>query len=175
MSTPRTEIEDTFNGDNKHLRSCIEALINLSDGGSLVPHGLGGHARALLASSYHSIAQLERELEEANANYKLAHSELGAHVLLLGAHKTALEKAREAGQNLLTLYVDLVNSGDAGNWNPETQLEVIRMRESLSKTNEILSRGNLEAEPKALPNPHTDRLTQKRAPDGDGSNPTGQA
>lgn len=38
--------------------------------------------------------QLERELEEANANYKLAHSELGAHVLLLASHKAALEKCK---------------------------------------------------------------------------------
>lgn len=65
MSTPRTEIEDTFNGDNEHLRSSIKALINLSDDGALVPHGLGGHARELLASSYHHISQLERELKEA--------------------------------------------------------------------------------------------------------------
>lgn len=66
-TTPRTDekIQDTFNGDNEHLRSCIKALIQLNDDGCLVPHGIGGHARALLASSYHRIAHLERELEEA--------------------------------------------------------------------------------------------------------------
>jgi len=51
--------------------------------------------------------KLERELEETNANYKLAHSELGAHVLLLASHKAALEKAREkldAAQRAMPAY-----------------------------------------------------------------------
>jgi hypothetical protein len=48
-------IEDAFNGDGEHLRSCIKALINMNDDGVLVPHGIGGHARALLAACYHRI------------------------------------------------------------------------------------------------------------------------
>lgn len=68
--TPRRSIKDTFNGDNEHLRASIKALINLNDDDALVPHGIGGHARELLASSYHRISQLERELAEAKAAYR---------------------------------------------------------------------------------------------------------
>jgi hypothetical protein len=42
---------DTFNGDNKKLASCITALLKLDASGALVPHGIGGHARALLEAS----------------------------------------------------------------------------------------------------------------------------
>jgi len=45
-------ITDEFNGDTEHLRRSIKALIEMSDDGALVPHGLGGHARALLAASH---------------------------------------------------------------------------------------------------------------------------
>lgn len=40
--------------------------------------------------------QLERELAEAKANYALAHSGLGAYVVLLSDHKTALNKAKDS-------------------------------------------------------------------------------
>lgn len=50
-----SEIEDNFRGDNNNLKSSIKSLIQLSDEKSLVPHGLGGHARKLLASAYHRI------------------------------------------------------------------------------------------------------------------------
>jgi len=43
---------DTFRGDNKLLRECIKALIELNDSNSLVPHGIGGHARNLLSACY---------------------------------------------------------------------------------------------------------------------------
>jgi len=49
------QINDEFRGDNDHLRECIKALIELDDDKALVPHGIGGHARALLASAYHRI------------------------------------------------------------------------------------------------------------------------
>lgn len=48
-------ITDDFNGDNEHLRRCIRALIELNDDGCIVPHGIGGHARALLSASYHRL------------------------------------------------------------------------------------------------------------------------
>lgn len=48
-------IADDFRGDNTHLKSCINALINLSDDGALIPHGIGGHARSLLAACYHRL------------------------------------------------------------------------------------------------------------------------
>jgi len=50
---------DEFNGDNAHLVQCIEALLSLDAKGSLVPHGIGGHARGLLSAAMH---RLERAL-----------------------------------------------------------------------------------------------------------------
>ena len=49
-------IEDEFKGDNAHLCECIKALIELSDDNALVPHGLGGHARGMLAACYRRLS-----------------------------------------------------------------------------------------------------------------------
>lgn len=43
-------IVDDFNGDNAKLINSARALISLSDSGSLAPHGIGGHARAILSA-----------------------------------------------------------------------------------------------------------------------------
>ena len=48
-------IKDEFRGDDARLCECIKALIEMSDDGILVPHGIGGHARSLLAASYHRL------------------------------------------------------------------------------------------------------------------------
>ncbi len=40
-----------FNGDNRKLVHCIRALLGLDAAKALVPHGLGGHARTLLATA----------------------------------------------------------------------------------------------------------------------------
>jgi len=45
------ELVDDFRGDDAHLIRSIEALIALSDAGALTPHGIGGHARALLSAA----------------------------------------------------------------------------------------------------------------------------
>jgi hypothetical protein len=42
---------DTFNGDNAKLVESIKALLALDESGSLVPHGVGGHARQLLSAA----------------------------------------------------------------------------------------------------------------------------
>jgi hypothetical protein len=42
---------DRFNGDNAKLVSAIEALLELDASGSLVPHGVGGHARTMLEAA----------------------------------------------------------------------------------------------------------------------------
>lgn len=42
---------DTFNGDNARLIESINALLELDAAGSLVPHGIGGHARQLLSAA----------------------------------------------------------------------------------------------------------------------------
>ena len=55
-------IVDEFRGDNSSLRDSIEALIELNDSNSLVPHGIGGHARTLLASCYHRLHAPDRPL-----------------------------------------------------------------------------------------------------------------
>lgn len=39
---------------------------------------------------------------------------------------------REALQQLLTRYTELVNSGDCGNWNPEKEMEVRDARAALA-------------------------------------------
>lgn len=46
------EPQDDFRGDNARLRDCIRALLDLDADGALVPHGVGGHARALLSAAY---------------------------------------------------------------------------------------------------------------------------
>ncbi len=52
VTTDSEALTDAFNGDNKQLCGSIRALIELNDAGALVPHGIGGHARALLAAAY---------------------------------------------------------------------------------------------------------------------------
>ncbi|WP_254227843.1 hypothetical protein [Burkholderia gladioli] len=49
--TTTTALMDDFRGDDAHLVRSIEALIALNDEGALVPHGIGGHARALLSAA----------------------------------------------------------------------------------------------------------------------------
>lgn len=44
-------MKDQFNGDNAKLVSAIEALLALDASGSLVPHGVGGHARTMLEAA----------------------------------------------------------------------------------------------------------------------------
>ena len=48
-------IADEFRGNNEQLRRSIKALIELNDKGALAPHGIGGHARALLSAAYHRL------------------------------------------------------------------------------------------------------------------------
>lgn len=51
------KIEDEFRGDNALLCESIEALIRLNDDGALVPHGIGGHARCLLAACFRRLSK----------------------------------------------------------------------------------------------------------------------
>lgn len=43
--------DDTFRGGTRQLIDCMRALVALDIEGALVPHGIGGHARALLTSA----------------------------------------------------------------------------------------------------------------------------
>lgn len=45
------DMTDDFKGDDAALVRSIEALISMNDAGALVPHGIGGHARALLSAA----------------------------------------------------------------------------------------------------------------------------
>jgi hypothetical protein len=47
--------------------------------------------------------------------------------------KTRIEAAEQALRDLLDRYTALVNCGDCGNWNPETEPEVIAARRALGK------------------------------------------
>jgi len=48
-------IRDEFRGDDAHLCDCIKSLIELNDQGALIPHGIGGLARSMLAACYHRL------------------------------------------------------------------------------------------------------------------------
>jgi predicted esterase len=50
---------DTFNGDNARLIESINALLELDASGSLVPHGVGGHARQLLSAAAARLVERE--------------------------------------------------------------------------------------------------------------------
>lgn len=60
-------VEDGFNGDNAKLCECIDALLKLDATGSLVPHGVGGHARTMLAAAVLRIQALKAEIADADA------------------------------------------------------------------------------------------------------------
>jgi hypothetical protein len=51
----------------------------------------------------------------------------------LGAMRREYAALAAASVALLERYVDLINCGDCGNWNPETEEVVIAMRQELAK------------------------------------------
>ncbi|MCY1295577.1 hypothetical protein D9M70_449230 [compost metagenome] len=55
------EMTDNFKGDDQHLMSCIRALVNLDESGSLTSP-LGGHARTLLEAACVRLAELSTML-----------------------------------------------------------------------------------------------------------------
>jgi hypothetical protein len=70
MSTKTQDAEritDTFRGDNNNLVRSIKALLELDAQGSLVPHGVGGHARGLLSSAAARLAALDASAEHARS------------------------------------------------------------------------------------------------------------
>lgn len=44
-----------------------------------------------------------------------------------------VDELRSAATQLLTTYIDLVNCGDCGNWDPEKDDSVIMLRDALAK------------------------------------------
>lgn len=89
--------------------------------------------------------QLERELKEAREETAMATKQIEECVAAMRSNsrtyqtqRAALEKARKAGKNFLNSYLRLVNSGDAGFWDPETEPEIIAMRAALTTINAAL-------------------------------------
>lgn len=80
-------MKDTFRGDTPHLISCIEALLRLDADGALVPHGIGGHARDLLAAAAVRLAAA------TIGSHEEAHSRI--YDLLLGDDGQAQKEARK--------------------------------------------------------------------------------
>ncbi len=62
-----TKIKDEFRGDDAHLCQSIKAIIELSDAKALIPHGLGGHARKLLAASYRRLKRKSSQNADVEA------------------------------------------------------------------------------------------------------------
>jgi hypothetical protein len=99
---------------------------------------------ALRALAYPPSAEL-RDLELRAALHENAASQLADMVVdSLPSHGGEsegypgiahdFETMRTALAQLLTRYTELVNSGDCGNWNPETELEVRDARAALAAT-----------------------------------------
>lgn len=53
---PTDQWPDEFKGDNAKLIGCINALLSMDAAGALVPHGIGAHARSLLAAAAQRLA-----------------------------------------------------------------------------------------------------------------------
>jgi hypothetical protein len=79
----------------------------------------------------HAIAQAAKRIRAMKGRYAVSHG--GESEGYPGiAHD--FETMRTALAQLLTRYTELVNSGDCGNWNPETELEVRDARAALAAT-----------------------------------------
>jgi len=55
-------------------------------------------------------------------------------VAWLESQQASTERTETALRELLEMYVQLANSGDCGNWNPEEEDEVIAARAALTTT-----------------------------------------
>lgn len=70
-------MDDTFRGDDAHLVRSIEAHLALDAAGALVPHGVGGLARVLLASAAARLsAALARSGQAASGSQENARSDV---------------------------------------------------------------------------------------------------
>ncbi len=56
-SMRRTALFDSFRGPTTQLVECMRALVMMDVEGKVVPHGIGTHARTLLASAAHRLAR----------------------------------------------------------------------------------------------------------------------
>jgi len=54
------------------------------------------------------------------------------------ANQLEIQRLRDALNGLLERYVDLVNCGDCGKWNPETEDVVVQARQALAPTKETI-------------------------------------
>jgi hypothetical protein len=81
---PKAPHDDGFNGDTPHLIRCIHALLNMDAKGALVPHGVGGHARALLTAAASRLAAPPAQpapapVDAPKSRDRLAEAEIGGY------------------------------------------------------------------------------------------------
>lgn len=81
-----------------------------------------------------NIFEFARQLEqELNAMTQCALSE----GVRSGRVQAVAEQLATAASTHLERYVALVNSGDAGNWNPETEAHVVALRQALAELEKL--------------------------------------
>lgn len=81
---------------------------------------------------YDFSCQLELELNEANRRYEQCEKETCFAIERTAKAEAQLAQMRKALDGILNRYTRLVNSGDAGFWDPEEEPEVIAARLALS-------------------------------------------
>ena len=86
-------------------------------------------------AKWRSICKAERSDAGACAcSYDKPDDVCAFHSPKLAAAEARIAKLEAALSGVLRKYVDLVNCGDCGNWNPETEDEVINARAALGAT-----------------------------------------
>lgn len=176
--------EDPFHGDDAALCRAIDALLNMDADGVLVPHGIGGHARSLLAAARHRLSPsgvaasaLADELERRPVRTEILNVETGETGIqditvpldlrdrILAALKTA-SPASEASERFLTAYVSQdakiigIEHETEADWG-----EVHRAHEALrDRLNErLVEREQCPFKPTALPSPPDEAMVERVA------------
>lgn len=70
-------------------------------------------------------------LKQQTENLERVTSALGTSISIIECLKNTIKIKDEAHKQLLERYLELVNCGDCGNWNPEKEQEVIESRRVL--------------------------------------------
>lgn len=103
-------LRDTFDGDDAKLIACTEALIGMDVDGVLVPHGVGGNGRALLAAL---AARLALRNAQLNPSTPEEYRALGDHLNTLKREQLETEDQTEAKQKFLKLLHERREALDA--------------------------------------------------------------
>lgn len=76
---------------------------------------------------------MKTRLEAAERSNEILRQMIPKAQQAAGARQGAQWEVVEALENFLKMYVAMVNSGDCGNWDPETDVEVIQARAALAR------------------------------------------